>query len=520
MNPVVFSLIIVAAVVLGAGVGYLWRRRVTEGSIASAERRAADIIREAEAEVQKRKRELDLEAKEMVFQLRSEVERETKNKRKELQFQEKRLQQRELTIERKAELLEKREGEIVQREKALSEREGKMKEKEDHLLGLIEDEKKRLEQISGMTREQAKEQLLQAMTDEARREALQIQKKIEEEAREAGEKVAREIILTAMQRLASEEASESTVSVVSLPNDEVKGRIIGREGRNIKTFEAQTGVDLIVDDTPEAVTLSSFNLYRREIARAALERLISDGRIHPGRIEEVVEKVKKEFEQRVVEEGNEAAFEVGVENVHPELVKLLGRLKYRTSFGQNVLQHTKESAFLAGMVAAELGLDAKLARRCALFHDIGKAVDQEVEGSHPEIGADILRKCGEREEVVSAALGHHQDTDVQQPYTVITAVADAISATRPGARRDTVERYLRRIEELEEVASQFKGIDQAYAISAGREIRVIVKPQAVSDDDARMLARDIARKIEESVQYIGQVKVTVIREMRESSVAK
>lgn len=501
-------------------IGYLWRKFVAERTVKAAEKRAREIIEEAEQVALSKKREIDLEAKETLYRLRNEFEKETRNKKKELQFQEKRLQQRELNLERKAELVEKQSEEINRKQEEIRKKEEELRNKELHLLSIIEEEKRKLETIAGISREEAKEQLLKIMEEEARKEALKIQQKLEEEAKITADKKAREILLTAMQRLAPEEASESVVSVVSLPNDELKGRIIGREGRNIRAFESMTGVDLIVDDTPEAVTLSSFNLYRRELARIALERLVSDGRIHPGRIEEVVEKVKEELDEKMVEEGNNAIFEVGIENVHPELVKLLGKLKYRTSFGQNVLVHSKESAFLAGMIASELGFDPKTAKRAALFHDIGKAVDQEVEGTHPEIGAEILSKYGEKEEVVEAAAHHHSDVDIARPYTVIVQVADALSATRPGARRDTLERYLRRIEDLEKIASSFKGVYSAYAISAGREIRVIVKPEVITDEEAKNLAREIARKIEESMEFIGQVKVTVIREKREVDYAK
>jgi len=501
-------------------IGYLWRKYIAERTIKIAEKRAKEIIQQAENMALNKKKELDLQAKEMIYRLRNEFEKETRNKRRELQFQEKRLQQRELNLERKIEILEKKEAELSGREKALREKEIKLRELENNYLQLIEEEKKRLEKISGITREMAKKELLHLMEEEARKEGMRIQRKIEEEARENGERRAREILLTVMQRIAPEQATESAVSVVTLPNDEIKGRIIGREGRNIRTFEMLTGVDLIVDDTPEAVTLSSFNIYRREIARIALERLIADGRIHPGRIEEVVEKVKEEMEKHIIEEGKNVIFEVGVENVHPELIKLLGKLKYRTSFGQNVLLHSKEAAFLASMIASEIGYDPSIAKRAALFHDIGKALDQEVEGSHPEVGAQILKKYGEREEVINAALYHHSDLDISCPYTVITQIADTLSATRPGARRDTLEKYLRRIEELERIASSFRGVDHAYAISAGREVRVIVKPDCVSDEEASYLAREIARKIEENLEYIGQVKVTVIREKREVVYAK
>ncbi|MCM8766867.1 MAG: ribonuclease Y [Candidatus Omnitrophica bacterium] len=501
-------------------VGYLWRKYIAERTIKSAEKRAKEIIQEAEDIALKKKREIDIEAKELIYKLRSDFEKETKNKRKELQFQEKRLQQKELAIERKAEIIEFKEEELSKKEKELQKKEEEIKNKEIEYAQLIEEEKRKLEIISGISREEAKNQLLKIMEEEARKEAIKLQQKIENEVRENAEKKAREILLTTMQRLAPEEATESVISVVSLPSDEIKGRIIGREGRNIKVFEALTGVDLIVDDTPEAVTISCFNLYRRELARQALEKLIADGRIHPARIEEIVEKTKKQLEEQLVEDGNRILFEIGIENVHPELVKLLGKLKYRTSFGQNLLIHSKECAFMAGIIASELGYNPKIAKRAALFHDIGKAMDQEVEGAHPDIGGDILKKYGESEEVVNAALYHHNDISINTPYTLITQIADALSATRTGARRDTLEKYLRRIEELEKIASSFKGVDSAYAISAGREVRVIVKPEEITDDDARVLAKEIAKKIEENMEYIGQVKVTVIREKREVEFAK
>lgn len=500
--------------------GYLWRKYVGERTIKSAEKRAKEIIQEAEDIALKKKREIDIEAKELIYKLRSDFEKETKNKRKELQFQEKRLQQKELAIERKAEIIEIKEEELSKKEKELQKKAEEIKNKEMEYERLIEEEKRKLEKISGISREEAKNLLLKLMEEEARKEGIKLQQKIENEARENAEKKAREILLTTMQRLAPEEATESVISVVSLPSDEIKGRIIGREGRNIKVFEALTGVDLIVDDTPEAVTISCFNLYRRELARLALEKLIADGRIHPARIEEIVEKTKKQLEEQIIEDGNRVLFEIGIENVHPELVKLLGKLKYRTSYGQNLLIHSKECALMAGIIASELGYNPKIAKRAALFHDIGKALDQEVEGAHPEIGGEILKKYEESEEVVNAALYHHNDVSVNTPYTLITQIADALSATRTGARRDTLEKYLRRIEELEKIASSFKGVDSAYAISAGREVRVIVKPEEITDDDAKILAKEIAKKIEENMEYIGQVKVTVIREKREIEFAK
>jgi len=523
INTLSTSIIILLFICWGAiafFVGYLWRRYIGERTIKAAEERAREIIREAENTALARKKELDIQTKEALYRLRSDFEKETKNKRKELQFLERRLNQREIILEKKAELLEKKEGEITTRERQISDKEQQIQQKVQEFENIIEQEKKKLEDLSGITRQQAKEELIKAMEQEARVSALEIIRKIESEAKEAGNKKAREILLSAMQRLASEAATESTISVVSLPNDEIKGRIIGREGRNIRSFEAATGVDLIVDDTPQAIIISSFNIYRREIARRALEKLIADGRIHPGRIEEIVQKTTQEMEEQLAEEGKNVAFDLGIENLHPEIVKLLGKLRYRTSFGQNVLQHAKESAYLAGMIAAELKLNPKIAKRAALLHDIGKALDQEIEGSHPEIGGDILKKCGESEDIVEAAFNHHNDLDIASPYTVIVQISDALSATRPGARRDTLESYLHRVEELEKIASSFKGVDQAYAISAGREIRVIVKPDEITDQQAMLLARDIAKKIEENLQYIGQVKVTVIREKRESEFAR
>ncbi len=512
--------LIIFSICIGIIFGYLWRRYVGERTLKSAEERSKEIIREAENLSAIRKKEIDIQSKEILYRLRSEFDKETKNKRKELQFLEKRLNQREMFIERKTDIFDKKEEEIKNRELAVLEKEDILNRNQQELLSVIEEEKKRLESISAMPREEAKNVLIKMMEQEARIDGINIVRKIEEEAKETGNKKAREVLLSAMQRLASDTVSETTISVVSLPNDEIKGRIIGREGRNIRAFEAATGVDLIVDDTPQAITISSFSFLRREIARLALEKLIADERIHPGRIEEVVNKVKQEIEEKMIDEGKNTVFEIGIENLHPELIKILGKLKYRTSYGQNVLQHTKESSFLAGMIASEIGLDPVIAKRAALLHDIGKAIDQEIEGSHPEIGADLLKKYNEKSEIIDAAMNHHKDLDISSPYTVIVQISDALSATRPGARRDTLESYLKRVEELEKIASSFKGVDQAYAISAGREVRIIVKPDEISDQQASLLARDIAKEIEKTLTYIGQVKVTVIREKRHVEVAK
>jgi ribonuclease Y len=508
------------SICIGIILGYLWRKYIGERTLKSAEERAKEIIKEAENSSSIKKKEIDIQSKETLYRLRSEFDKETRNKRKELQFLEKRLAQKEILIEKKADIIDRKESEIRNRESSFFEKENNLDRKQQELLSVIEEEKKRLESISTMSRDEAKNILIKMMQEEARTDGINIVRKIEEEAKEIGNKKAREILLAIMQRLASDTASETTISVVNLPNDEIKGRIIGREGRNIRAFEASTGVDLIVDDTPQAITISSFSLLRREIARISLERLIADERIHPGRIEEVVNKVKQEIEEKIVDEGKNAIFEVGVENIHPELIKLIGKLKYRTSYGQNVIQHTKESAFLAGMLASEIGFDPVIAKRAALLHDIGKAIDQEVEGSHPEIGGEILKKYNEKEEIINAAMNHHKDLDISSPYTVIVQITDALSATRPGARKDTLESYLKRVEELEKIASSFKGVDQAFAISAGREVRIIVKPDEINDQQALLLARDIAREIEKTLTYIGQVKVTVIREKRHIELAK
>ncbi len=513
-------LLLTATFIVSVLIGYLLRKYLSEKTMKGAERRAEKIIEEAEHFAKNRKREADIEAKETLYRLKNEAEKDTKNRRKELGFQEKRLQQRELNLERKAEIIEKKDEEITNRDRQLKEKETVVKNRELEYAAIIEEEKRQLSEISGISKEEAKNQLLQRMEEDARKEASKMRIKLENQAREEAEEKAKEILVTAMQRLAPDEASESVISVVSIPSDEIKGRIIGREGRNIRSFEALTGVDLIVDDTPEAVTLSSFSLYRREVARLSLEKLISDGRIHPGRIEEVVEKVKNKLDEEIVEIGKATAFEVGVDNIHPELIKLIGKLKYRTSYGQNSLQHAKETAFLAGIIASEVKFDPRIAKRVALFHDIGKAIDQEVEGAHPQIGAEMLKKYGEAPIVVDAALQHHNDVEISNPYTVLTQIADTISATRPGARRDTLERYIRRIEDLEKIASAFNAVDSAFAISAGREIRVIVKPEKISDEDSKELAKNIAKKIEESMEYIGQVKVTVIRERRETEYAR
>ncbi|MEO2082468.1 MAG: ribonuclease Y, partial [Desulfurobacteriaceae bacterium] len=465
---------------------------------------------------------------------REKVEEELKEKRKELSELEKRLlrreeyldkresslDKREDNLDRRAEFLDKLEAELEEKKAEVEKMEAELLEKELKVNQLLEEELKKLEEISGMDREEAKEELIRRVEDEVRKDLAVRYRKIEEEFEQNAERKARKVLATTIQRLATDVVAETTVAVVDLPNNEMKGRIIGREGRNIRAFELATGVDLIIDDTPEAVTISSFDPVRREVARIALERLVADGRIHPARIEEVVEKVRGEIEQEILNAAEEVLFELGIDNVHPELKKLLGRLKFRTSYGQNVLQHVKEVAYLAGMIAAEIGADVQLAKRAGLFHDIGKSVTHEVEGSHALIGADILRKYGEPEAVVNAAAAHHGEVEFTTIESVCAATADALSAARPGARRESLEAYIRRIEKLESIAESFPGVMKAFAIQAGREVRIMVEPDKISDEEAAFLAHQITKKIEEEVQYPGQIKITVIRETRAVDYAK
>ncbi len=492
---------------LGVAVGYIVRKTIGEAKIGSAEEAARKILTEAQKEAEAKKREALLEAKEEVHRLRSDFEKESRERRNELQRFERRLLQKEEALDRKSESLAKREEGLNKRERNITLLEEEIKELKAKQLA-------ELERISGMTTEEARNHLVSSVEKEIRHEVAAMIRDIEAQAKEEAEKKAKNIIAMAIQRCAADHVAETTVSVVELPNDEMKGRIIGREGRNIRTLETLTGIDLIIDDTPEAVILSGFDPIRREVARLALERLVADGRIHPARIEEMVEKAQKEVEATIREEGEQAAFEVGIHGLHPELVKLLGRLKFRTSYGQNVLQHSIEVAHLAGIMAAELGVDAQLARRAGLLHDIGKAVDHEVEGSHVAIGIDILRKHKESQAVIDGMAAHHGDVEPRSVESVLVAAADAVSAARPGARRETLEAYIRRLEKLEEIADSFEGVDKAYAIQAGREIRIMVKPDRVDDLGALRMARDIVKRIEKELDYPGQIKVTVIRETR------
>ena len=513
MSSALTIVIGIVFLIVGILIGYIYRKNIGEKAIGSAEMQAKNILLDAQNTAENLRKEKVLEAKEEIHRLREDYEKEFKQRRNEVQKSERRILQKEENIDRKLENIEKRENGLTKREQS-------MNEKHKEIDSYIAKQMAELERISGYTREEAREILLKEVEGDIRKDASEMIVRIENEAKEEGDKKAREIITTAIQRYAADQVTESTVSVVSLPNDDMKGRIIGREGRNIRAIETLTGVDLIIDDTPEAVILSGFDPVRREIARIALEKLIVDGRIHPARIEEMVQKAAKEVNNIIKEEGERACFETGVHNLHPELVKLLGRLKYRTSYGQNVLQHSIEVATLAGMMADELGLDPKLAKRGGLLHDIGKSIDHEVEGTHVEIGVNICKKYKESWKVINAVEAHHGDVEARTLEAMLVGAADALSAARPGARRETLESYIKRLENLEQIANSTRGVDKSYAIQAGREIRVAVKPNQVKDDEVPMLAREIAKKIETELEYPGQIKVNVIRETKATEFAK
>lgn len=482
--------------------------------------RAAAMIEDAKRQADSLRKEAEIEAKEVLFQSRARFEEEAKEEKVELHRMEKRLIQREEHMDRKFESLDKKELDIMNREKSVAGQQRALSEKEKEYAGLLDEQRSRLETISEMTAGRAKEELKSMMIEEARFEAAKSIKLLEAEAKETADKKAREIISLAVQRYAGDYIAERAVSVVSLPNDEMKGRIIGREGRNIRSFENATGVDLIVDDTPEAVVLSVFDPIRREIARIALERLISDGRIHPARIEEVVKKVSAEIETAIREEGEKAAFDIGVHGINPELIRLIGKLKYRTSYAQNVLNHSLEVAFLCGIMASELGLNEKDAKRVGFLHDVGKAVDHEVEGSHALIGAELCRKYGESRKIINAVAAHHDEVKAGSIEAILVQAADALSAARPGARREMLETYIKRLEDLENIAVSFKGVEKSYAIQAGREVRIMVESSQIDDDQSAILAREVADRIENELAYPGQIKVTVIRETRAVDYAK
>ena len=514
MNPVVYvALAIAIGMILVLSV-MLLKAKQALSSINAAEQTAQKIIGDSKKEAENTKKEALLEAKDKILNLRAEVEKQTRDRKSELQGIEKRLNQKEELLEKKDSSSAQRERELVQKEKKLAERERSLSLDEKRVREVLVEQKRQLEVNSGMSAEEAKKHLLKQLETEAKREAVSMIKKIEEEARATAQEEARKIISTCIQRCAGEHVVETAVSVVDLPSDEMKGRIIGREGRNIRALEIATGVDLIIDDTPEAIILSGFDPIRREIAKMSIEKLISDGRIHPARIEEVVDKVKKELDLKIQQEGEAAAFELGIRDFHPEIIRLLGRLKYRTSYGQNVLNHSKEVASLAGMMAAEIGANVAVAKRAGLIHDMGKAIDREVEGTHIQLGVQVARKCGESEDVIHAMEAHHFDVEFRTIEAQLVQAADALSAARPGARREILETYVKRLEKLENLADSFEGVSKCYALQAGREIRIMVESDKVSDEQAFWLTKDIARKIESELQYPGQIKVTVIREMR------
>lgn len=508
---IIATLCVVAPITWFAAIAY--RKKVYEDKIGSAEEKSREIIDEALKVAETKKREALLEAKEEALKAKNEFEKESRERRTELQRYERRVLQKEENLDKKADTLEKRESALTGREESLS----KQKKEVDLLL---EKEKQELERISGLTSEQAKEYLLKTVEDDVKHDAAKMIKELENKAKEEANKRAKDYVVTAIQKCAADHVSETTISVVQLPNDEMKGRIIGREGRNIRTLETLTGVDLIIDDTPEAVVLSGFDPIRREVARITLEKLILDGRIHPARIEEMVEKAQREVEGIIREEGENAILEVGIHGIHPELVRLLGKMRYRTSYGQNALKHSIEVAHLSGLLAGEIGLDVRLAKRAGLLHDIGKAVDHEMEGSHIQLGVELCKKYKESAVVINAVEAHHGDVEPQSLIACIVQAADTISAARPGARRETLETYTNRLKQLEDITNSFKGVDKSYAVQAGREVRIMVVPEQVSDDDMVLMARNISKQIESELEYPGQIKVNVIRESRVTDFAK
>ena len=520
MDPILTFIIIIIGAVTGVVVGFFLRKKLVESKLATADEAAKKVFADAKKEAETLKKEARLQSKEELYKSKAEFEKESRNKKYEMQKMEKRLSQKEENLEKKVNLLDQKDISVAKREKALEPQEKRVKEMEEKYTAALDEQKSLLEKISGMTSSEAKKLLMQNIENEAKLDSARTIRRIEEETKENADKISRNIIAMAIQRYSADYVAEKTVSLVNLPNDEMKGRIIGREGRNIRAIEQLTGVDLIIDDTPEAILISSFDSIKREVARISLEKLITDGRIHPARIEEIVEKVKQEVESTLKESGERVTFDVGIHKINPEIVRLLGRLKYRTSYDQNVLQHSLEVSYLCGMMAAELGINIKSAKRAGLLHDIGKAVDHEVEGSHALIGSDLAKKYGENEDIVHAISAHHDDIKPQTVMAVLVQAADALSAARPGARREMLMTYVKHLKDLENIANSFHGVSKSYAVQAGREVRVIVESKDVSDDASVVMSQDIARKVEEALTYPGQIKVTVIRETRSIEYAK